>query len=112
MTRITAYLKPHKLEAVKTAVSNLGISGMTVSDVRGCGNSPEASAWFAGEEHVIALPIRSKLMIVAPDDLKEELVSTIIRFAHTGEPNDGKITVEHVLDAVRIRTEESGETAI
>ena len=59
--RITAYVRPHKLEEVKTAVSNLGVSGLTVTDVRGCGSSPERSSSFAGQEILIALPVRSKL---------------------------------------------------
>ncbi|MFY9235251.1 MAG: P-II family nitrogen regulator [Fimbriimonadaceae bacterium] len=112
MVRITCYIRPHKLEQVKTAIATLGISGMSVSDVRGTGNSPETSSWFGGEEHVIALPVKSRIDVVAPDDLREALIKTILDNARTGEPGDGKIFVEEILDAVRVRTLERGESAI
>jgi nitrogen regulatory protein PII len=112
MIRLTCFIRPHKLEQVKTAIAALGISGMSVSDVRGTGNSPEKSTWFGGEEHVIALPLKSKLEVVAPDDLQQSLIDTIIENARTGEPGDGKIFIEKVVDAVRVRTLERGDVAI
>lgn len=112
MKRITAYLRPYKLEEVKTAVANLPITGMTITDVRGTGNSPERSSWFAGEQHLIALPLRSKLVIVVTDDLVDDVLNCIQEHARTGEPGDGKITVEQLSDVIRIRTNERGETAI
>ena len=112
MVRITCYLRPHKLEDVKTAVSNLEISGLTVTDVRGCGNSPEAPSQLAGREVLIALPIRSKLEVVVLDGLQEAVIAAVIASARTGSPGDGKIFVEPVEDAVRIRTRERGEAAV
>ena len=112
MIRVTCFIRPHKLEQVKSAISSLGISGLHVSDVRGVGNSPEKPNWFAGEEHLVALPIKCKIEVVAPDDLKDPLVDAIIENARTGEPGDGKIFVEKVLDAVRIRTAERGDSAV
>lgn len=112
MIRVTCYIKPHRLEPVKSAIATLGVSGMTVSDVRGTGNSPEKTSWFAGEGQLIALPIRSKIEIVAPDELREPIIEAILQNAQTGEPGDGKIFVERVLDAMRIRTEERGDAAI
>ena len=112
MTRVTCYIRPHRLEAVKSAIAALGISGMSVSDVRGTGSSPEQSQWFGGTETLIALPIRSKLEVVGGDELAEPMVQAILANAHTGEPGDGKIFVEDILDAVRVRTNERGETAI
>lgn len=112
MIRITAFVRPHKLEEVKTAVASLDISGMSVSDVRGCGNSPERPVVFAGQELLIALPVRSKLVVVARDDLREPIVRAILEAARTGEPGDGKIFIERMADAIRIRTGERGDVAV
>lgn len=112
MIRITAIIRPHKLEEVKTAVSGLGISGITVTDVRGTGNRPERAAVFAGQEILVALPIRSKVEIVCMEELKDELVAAILRHAHTGESGDGKIFVEPMSEAMRIRTEETGDAVV
>lgn len=112
MLKITLYLRPHRLEPVKSAIAALGVTGMTVSDVRGTGNSPEPAQWFAGEGHVIALPIRSKLEVVVADEMRESVVDAILQTARSGEHSDGKIFVEPVADAVRVRTGERGETAL
>jgi nitrogen regulatory protein P-II 1 len=107
MTRITALLRPHQLEEVKAAVAVAGVQGMTVSDVRGSGDSE--SGWEGG---LIRMPIRARLETVVEDDQVEEIVSIIIASARTGEPNDGKIFLEPVSGAVRIRTGETGPEAI
>lgn len=112
MTRLTCYIRPHRLEAVKSAVAALGVSGMTVSDVRGAGNSPEQTQWFGGSETLIALPVRSKIEVVVSDYLVEDLVGAVVENARTGEPGDGKIFVERIVDAVRVRTQERGEAAL
>jgi nitrogen regulatory protein P-II 1 len=112
VTRIVTYIRPHRLEPVKSAIAVLGVTGMTVSDVRGTGNSPETAQWFAGEGHLIALPIRARLEVTVPDDLVESVVESIIEHARTGEPGDGKIFLEPVQDALRIRTGERGEAAV
>ena len=112
MFRITVYIRPHRLEQVKSAIAALGVSGMTVSDVRGTGNSPEQTQWFAGEGHVIPLPIRSKIDVVVPEEMKEEVIAAILASAKTGEPSDGKIFVEPISDAIRVRTGETGEEAL
>lgn len=112
MTRVTCYLRPHRLEPVKSAIAALGVSGLSVSDVRGVGSSPEKTDFFAGDEHLIALPIRARIEVVAPDDMAEPIVAAIIENAQTGEPGDGKIFLERVADAVRIRTDERGEDAV
>ena len=111
MVRIWCAIRPHRLEAVKSAIAALGVSGLNVSDVRGVGNSPERSSWFGGE-HVVSLPLKSKLEVVAPDDLRTSIIEAIVENAFTGEPGDGKIFVEPILDAVRIRTKERGEVAV
>jgi len=105
-------IRPHKLEQVKSAIASLGVTGLNVSDVRGVGNSPEKATWFGGQEHMVALPLKSRLEVVAPDDLKDAIVQAILENARTGEDGDGKIFIEKVVDAVRIRTGERGETAV
>ncbi len=112
MVRITCIIKPHRLEQVKSAIASLGVSGMNVTDVRGCGNSPEKANWFGGEEVVVALPLRSKVEVIAPDDMKEAIIEAILEYARSGDSGDGKIFVEQVEDAIRIRTRETGDAAI
>ncbi len=112
MIRIVCYIRPHRLEQVKSAIASLGVSGMNVADVRGTGNSPEAPTWFAGEEHVIALPIRSKIEVVVTDEAAAQVVEAIVQNARTGEAGDGKIFLERIDDVVRIRTAEHGEAAV
>jgi nitrogen regulatory protein PII len=110
--KVTCYIRPHKLEAVKTAISSLGVSGLSVTEVRGTGNSEERASWFGGEQQLIALPIRSRLEVVASDDRQEDIIEAILVQAQTGEDGDGKIFVDPVIDAVRVRTEERGSEAI
>ena len=112
MLRLTIYIRPHRLEQVKSAIAALGVSGMTVSDVRGTGNSPEQTQWFAGEGHVLPLPIRSKIDVVIPEEMKEQVVEAVMASAQTGEASDGKIFIEPVLNAVRVRTGEQGADAL
>lgn len=112
MTRITCIIRPHRLEQVKSAIAALGVSGLNVSDVRGTGNSLEQAAWFAGEEHLISLPIKSKIEVIAPDDMAEAIIQAILDNSRTGEPGDGKIFIEQVADALRVRTGERGEAAL
>jgi nitrogen regulatory protein P-II 1 len=112
MIRITCYIRPHRLEQVKSAIAVLGVTGMSVSDARGTGNSPERSPWFGGDEQLVALPIKSKIEVVATDELEEALVDAIVRNARTGEPGDGKIFIERVGDAIRVRTGERGDAAV
>lgn len=112
MFRIWCLIRPHRLEQVKSAIAALGVSGLHVTDVRGVGNSPERPSWFADEEHLVALPIKSKLEVVATEDLLEPIVEAILENARTGEPGDGKIFVEPISDAIRIRTGERGDAAV
>jgi nitrogen regulatory protein P-II 1 len=111
MVRIWCAIRPHRLEAVKSAIATLGVSGLNVTDVRGVGNSAERSSWLGGE-HIVSLPLKSKLEVVAPDELREPIITAILENAATGEPGDGKIFVEPILDALRIRTQERGEVAV
>lgn len=110
--RVTAYLRPHKTEEVKTAVTNIGISGLTVTDVRGRGSSVEQSSNLIGEEILVALPVRTKLEVVVEKSLVEPVIEAILASGRTGRPGDGKIFVQEILDVVRIRTEERGSDAV
>jgi nitrogen regulatory protein PII len=85
---------------------------MTVSDVRGTGNSPETSDWLGGSDGLVALPIRAKLEVVVTPEVIEDVLTAIEEAARTGEPGDGKVFVEPVADAIRIRTFERGDEAI
>jgi len=85
---------------------------MSVSDVRGTGNSAESSVWFGGDKGLVALPIRSRVEVVAGDDLTDDIVNAILVNARSGETGDGKVFVERISDAIRVRTLERGESAI
>ncbi len=112
MTRVTCYIRPHQLEAIKSAIAALGVTGMSVTDVRGTGNSPETTDWFGGTDGLIALPIRTRVEVVATDDQVDQIVEAILENARTGEAGDGKIFRESVSDAIRIRTSERGQAAV
>ncbi len=112
MKRVTAYIRPHRLEEVKAVLMDAGVSGLTVNDVRGCGNSPESANLVALASGVVALPVRSKLTMIVANETVEAVVESLLHCLRTGESGDGKIFVEPVLDAIRIRTQERGETAI
>ncbi|CAN5431333.1 nitrogen regulator P-II GlnB [soil metagenome] len=112
MKRITCYIKPHRVEMVKSAIATLGVSGLSVTDVRGTGNSPESTDWLGGDPSLIALPIRSKLIMFVSDEMVESVIASIVENTQTGESGDGKIFVEPVENAIRIRTNERGEIAI
>ena len=112
MKRVIAYIRPHKLEEVKTALADKGVTGVTVTEARGCGSSPEQADWFLGEEFVIALPPRIKLESVVLDEIVETVIQAIVDSARTGRAGDGKIFVLPEIDAVRIRTGERGKAAL
>jgi nitrogen regulatory protein PII len=112
MIRLIAFVRPHRLEAVKSAITALGVSGMTVGDCRGRGNSEERTAYLAGDPNIVALPIRSRLEVVAPADMQEALIAATSEAAFTGEPGDGKLFALPLADAYRIRTGERGDEAI
>jgi len=112
MKRIECIIRPIRFEAVKEALNEIGVYGMTVTDVRGFGRQQGHTEKYRGSTYTINLLPKLKLEVVVPDERVEEVVSTLIEAARTGEIGDGKIFIAEVLDAVRIRTGERGEAAL
>jgi nitrogen regulatory protein P-II 1 len=112
MKKIEAILRPLKLDEVKIALGEIGVTGMSVSDVRGSGRQRGHRESYRGVEYAIDLPMKVKIEIVARDEEVEEILQTIERHARTGQPGDGKIFVLPMDDAIRIRTEERGEEVL
>ncbi len=112
MKKIEAIIRPLKLDEVKIALGEIGVTGLSVSDVRGSGRQQGHRQSFRGIEYVVEMPMKIKIEIVARDEEVEEIVDTVERHAHTGEEGDGKIFVLPMEDAVRVRTEERGDDAL
>jgi nitrogen regulatory protein PII len=112
MKKIEAIIKPFKLEEVKNALADLGVEGMTVTEVKGFGRQKGHTEIYRGSEYTVDFLPKIKLDVVLPDDLVEKAVQAIIKAAKTGKIGDGKIFVLEVEQAVRIRTEEQGERAV
>ncbi len=112
MKKIEAIVKPFKLDEVKDALNELGIQGMTVTEVKGFGRQKGHTELYPGAEYVVDFIPKIKIEIVISDSLAEKVVSTIEKVAKTGKIGDGKIFVYPVEEAVRIRTGESGEAAL
>ena len=112
MKKIEAIIKPFKLEEVKDALASIEVTGMTVNEVKGYGRQQGHSELYRGAEYVVDFLPKIKLDIVVADENVDKVISTILEAAKTGKIGDGKIFVTDLAEAVRIRTGESGETAI
>jgi nitrogen regulatory protein PII len=112
MKKIEAIIKPFKLEEVKDALSEIGIEGMTVSEVKGFGRQKGHTEIYRGSEYTVDFLPKIKLEIVIADGQKDAAVGAIIKAAKTGKIGDGKVFVSTVEDAIRIRTEEKGDSAV
>ncbi len=112
MKKIEAIVKPFKLEEVKDALSELGIEGMTVIEVKGFGRQKGHTEIYRGSEYTVDFLPKIKIEVVLSDDQAEEAVSAIVKAARTGKIGDGKIFVSNIDSAIRIRTEEKGELAV
>jgi nitrogen regulatory protein P-II 1 len=112
MKMVEAIIRPYKLEEVRDALADLGVGGMTVSEVRGVGHQPEHTGHYAGAEYTIDLLPRVKIEVVVADDLVSSVISTVCRAARTGRTGDGKIFVLPLMGAIRIRTGETGHAAL
>ncbi len=112
MKKIEAIIKPFKLEEVKDALTELGVFGMTVSEVRGFGRQKGHKEAYRGTEYTIEFVPKTKIEVVVADNLADKVVESIIRTSKTGSIGDGKIFIENVENVVRIRTGESGDRAL
>ena len=112
MKRIEAIIRPAKLDDVKAALSELGIKGMTVSEVKGFGRTAGRREVYRGSAYVVDFLPKVRVEIVTPEELVATILEVVQRAAKTGKIGDGKIFVSDVLEAVRIRTGEHGEDAV
>jgi nitrogen regulatory protein P-II 1 len=112
MKLIIAVVKPFKLEEVKAALAEVGVEGMTVSEVKGFGRQKGHTEIYRGSEYTVDFLPKSKLEIVVSDDMASTVVDAIAKSARTGKIGDGKIFIVPLEGAVRIRTDERGESAI
>ena len=112
MKLITAIIKPFKLEEVKEALSEIGIEGMTVTEVKGFGRQKGHTEIYRGSEYTVDFLPKVKLEIAVADDIVQKTVETIIKAAKTGKIGDGKIFVAPLDEIIRIRTDERGDAAV
>jgi nitrogen regulatory protein P-II 1 len=112
MLKIEAILQPSKLDAVKAALLEAGIEGMTILEARGHGRQKGHTEFYRGREYTVDLLPKIKIEVVIGDDLKERTVQAIVSAARTGRIGDGKIFVSRIEEAIRIRNDERGETAL
>jgi len=112
MKKIEAIIKPFKLDEVREALSEIGVSGLTVTEVKGFGRQKGHTELYRGAEYVVDFLPKVKVEVIVADSLVERAIDSIVKSAHTGKIGDGKIFVTAVEQVVRIRTGESGEAAV
>ena len=112
MKKIEAIIKPFKLDEVREALSDIGVSGLTVTEVKGFGRQKGHTELYRGAEYVVDFLPKVKIEIVIADDLVDTAIDSIIKAAHTGKIGDGKIFVTSIEQVIRIRTGESGTDAL
>ena len=112
MKKIEAIIKPFKLEEVKDALGEIGIEGMTISEVKGFGRQKGHTEIYRGSEYTVDFLPKIKLDLVVANQLVERAVDAIVKAARTGKIGDGKVFISSIEEAIRIRTEEKGNLAI
>jgi nitrogen regulatory protein P-II 1 len=112
MKKIEAIIKPFKLEEVKEALGAIGVTGMTVCEVKGFGRQKGHTEIYRGSEYTVDFLPKIKIEVVLPDPMIGTAVDAIVKAARTGKIGDGKVFISPVENAIRIRTEESGEQAV
>ena len=112
MKKIEAIIQPHKLEDAKEALKAIGVDGMTITDVRGHGRQKGHTEVYRGMEYKVDLLPKVKLELVVSDARKDEVLRTLTAAARTGKIGDGKIFIYDVADAIRIRNDDRGESAL
>ena len=112
MKRIECIIRPMKLDEVKIALGEVGVTGMTVSDVRGSGRQGGHRESWRGADYTIDLPTKVKIEMIVRDEDVDEIIDTVVLHARTGEVGDGKIFVLPMEEAIRIRTDERGDEVL
>jgi nitrogen regulatory protein P-II 2 len=112
MKMICAIIRPHRLEDVKKSLSDLGVAGLTITDVRGIGRQKGQVERYRGSEYSLDLISKTKIEVGVPDSLCDQVVKAIQAAGRTGEIGDGKIFIYPLQDSIRIRTGESGEESL
>jgi len=112
MKKIEAIIQPFKLDEVKEALKAIGIDGMTITDVRGHGRQKGHKEVYRGQEYNVDLLPKVKLELVVPSERADEIIKTLISAARTGKIGDGKIFVFDIAEAIRIRNDDHGESAL
>ena len=112
MKQVTAIIKPFKLDEVREALAEVGVNGLTVIEVKGFGRQKGHTELYRGAEYVVDFLPKIRVEMVIADELVEGVIEAIVKAARTGKIGDGKIFVSDVLQAVRIRTGETGDTAL
>ena len=112
MKLITAIIKPFKLDEVREALSEIGVSGLTVTEVKGFGRQKGHTELYRGAEYVVDFLPKVKIEVVVPENMADRAVESIIKAARTGKIGDGKIFISNVDQVIRIRTGETGVDAI
>ena len=112
MKMITAIIKPFKLDDVRQAVAEIGIQGITVTEVKGFGRQRGHTELYRGAEYVVDFLPKAKIELAVDDGLTEQVVEAIVNTARTGKIGDGKIFVSDISEAIRIRTGETGSAAV
>ncbi len=112
MKKIEAVIKPFKLDEVRESLSEIGVNGLTVTEVKGFGRQKGHTELYRGAEYVVDFLPKIKIELVVGDDMVEPAIDAIIKSAHTGKIGDGQIFVTNVEQVLRIRTGETGESAV
>jgi nitrogen regulatory protein P-II 1 len=112
MKKIEAIIRPFKVDDLREALSEIGVKGMTLTEVKGYGRQKGHTEVYRGSEYSVDFLPKAKIEIVVKDDMLERVIATIIKVAKTGQVGDGKIFISPIEDVIRIRTEESGEEAV
>ena len=112
MKKLEAIVRPHVLDAVKTALQEVGAVGMTVSEVKGFGRQKGHTETYRGSEYKVEFLPKIKVEVVLPDELVEAAIEAVLKTAKTGKFGDGKVFVSALEQVVRIRTAERGESAV
>ncbi len=112
MKKVEAIIQPYKLDDVKDALAQMGVTGMTVSEVRGHGRQKGHTEVYRGREYTVDLLPKVKVEIILPDQIADEAVDCLIKAAHTGKIGDGKVFISSIDEVFRIRSGEKGEQAL